>query len=69
MKDLICIVVGLIALALAVWQFLAYMGQKPNEVSSIHLVFAVVGVVVAFACAVFFMLGRVNKQEEIHITK
>jgi hypothetical protein len=25
--------------------------------------------VIAVICGIFFMLGRVNKQEEIHITK
>jgi hypothetical protein len=45
------------------------MGQKANDVSNSHLIFAIVAAVIAIICGIFFMLGRVNKQEEIHITK
>lgn len=69
MKDAICIIVGLIAIAVAIWQIWVYMAQKPNDVTTIHLILAIVAAVVAVVCGVFFMLGRVNKQEEIHITK
>lgn len=69
MKDALCILVGLIAVAIAVWQIWVYMAQKPNDVSTTHLIFAIIAAVVAVICGIFFMLGRVNKQEEIHITK
>ncbi len=69
MKDAICIIVGLAAIAAAIWQMWVYMAQKPNDVSTTHLILAIVAGVVAVVCGVFFMLGRVNKQEEIHITK
>jgi uncharacterized membrane protein len=69
MKDMLSILVGLIAIGLAVWQLYVYMNQKASDVSSSHLIFAIVAGVVAVICGIFFMLGRVNKQEEIHITK
>jgi heme/copper-type cytochrome/quinol oxidase subunit 4 len=69
MKDMLSIGVGLIAVAVAVWQMWVYMGQKPNDVSTTHLIIAIAAIVVAVVCGIFFMLGRVNKQEEIHITK
>ena len=59
---------ALVFAALAVWQIWTYMGQK-GPVSSMPLIFAIVAGILAVACGIFFMLGRVNKQEEIHITK
>jgi uncharacterized membrane protein YidH (DUF202 family) len=69
MKDMLSILVGLIAAGVAVWQIWVYMGQKANDVSNSHLIIAIVAAVIAVVCGIFFMLGRVNKQEEIHITK
>jgi heme A synthase len=69
MKDMLSVGVGLIAIAIAVWQMWVYMAQKPNDVSTMHLIVAIIAIVVAVVCGIFFMLGRVNKQEEIHITK
>ncbi len=69
MKDMLSILVGLIAAGVAVWQIWVYMGQKANDVSNSHLIIAIVAAVIAVICGIFFMLGRVNKQEEIHITK
>jgi uncharacterized membrane protein len=69
MKDMLSILVGLIAVAVAVWQIWVYMGQKPNEIHTYNLIIAIAAIVIAIVCGIFFMLGRVNKQEEIHITK
>jgi hypothetical protein len=69
MKDMLSILGVLVFAALAVWQIWTYMGQKGGAVSSIPLVLAIVAGVLAVVCGIFFMLGRVNKQEEIHITK
>lgn len=69
MKDLICIVVGLIGVALGAWQMYAYVTQSARDPTTWHLILAIIGIVIAVVCGIFFMLGRVNKQEEIHITK
>lgn len=69
MKDMICILVGLIAAALGAWQMYAYVTQSAKDPTSWHLILAVIGIGIAVICGIFFMLGRVNKQEEIHITK
>ena len=66
---MLCILGGLIFAALAVWQIWMYMGQKGGSVSSMPLIFAIIAGIIAVICGIFFMLGRVNKQEEIHITK
>jgi len=69
MKDMLCILVGLIAIAVGAWQMYAYITQPAKDPSSIHLIIAIAAILVAIVCGIFFMLGRVNKQEEIHITK
>ena len=66
---MLCILLGLIAVGVAVWQIWVYMGQKGGAVSSMPLIIGIVFAVIAVICGIFFMLGRVNKQEEIHITK
>jgi uncharacterized membrane protein HdeD (DUF308 family) len=69
MKDAICIIVGLIAIAIGAWQMYAYITQSPKDPTIWHLIIAIAAILVAIICGIFFMLGRVNKQEEIHITK
>jgi uncharacterized membrane protein HdeD (DUF308 family) len=69
MKDMLSIGVGLIAIVIGAWQMYAYITQPPKDPSSMHLIVAIIAIVVAIVCGIFFMLGRVNKQEEIHITK
>ena len=69
MKDMLSVGVGIIAIAIGAWQMYAYITQPPKDPSSIHLIIAIAAIVVAVVCGIFFMLGRVNKQEEIHITK
>jgi uncharacterized membrane protein HdeD (DUF308 family) len=69
MKDALCILVGLITVIIGGWQMYAYVTQSPKDPSSWHLIIAIAAIVIAVICGIFFMLGRVNKQEEIHITK
>jgi uncharacterized membrane protein HdeD (DUF308 family) len=69
MKDMLSIGVGIIAVAIGAWQMYAYINQSPKDPTIWHLIIAIIAAVVAIICGVFFMLGRVNKQEEIHITK
>lgn len=71
MKNLLYVVVGLIALAGAVYEFLAFTGQKGNAstVSYTPVIIAVVCAIIALICGALFMSGRVNRTEEIHITE
>ncbi len=66
MKDLLYIVLGLIAAGVAVWQMIGYMGKDPQTT---QLVVAVIFTVIAMGFGVMFLLGKVNKEEDIHITK
>ena len=69
MKDLLCIFGGLIGILIGGYGMYRYITQSPKDVSSFWLIFAIAFIVIAVVCGVFYMLGRVNKQEEIHITK
>ena len=71
MKDLLFAVVGLIAAvggAYEIWSFLQPV-PRGQTVSNIPLFIGIFCIVVALICGVFFMLGRVNKNEEIHVTE
>ena len=69
MKDMLYAVLGLILAIVAVWQIIVYLGQKPSEVSSTHIIVAIVCGILAIILGGLFLSGRVNKQEEIHITQ
>lgn len=69
MKDMLYAVLGLISAVVAVWQIIAYLGQPKNAVSSTPIIIAIVCAVVAIILGGLFLSGRVNKQEEIHITQ
>ncbi len=71
MKDLLFAVVGLIAAGVAAWQIWTFLQPVPKGtvVSNTPLIIGIVCVVVALVCGVFFMLGRVNKTDEIHVTE
>jgi uncharacterized protein YacL len=68
-KDLLYAVLGLISAALAAFFMYSYIGQKAAEASSTSFIIAIVFAVLALVFGVLFMSGRVNKQEEIHITE
>ena len=71
MKDLLFAVVGLIAAGVGAWQIWTFLQPVPKGevVNNNHLYIGIVCVIVALICGVFFMLGRVNKNEEIHVTE
>ena len=70
MKDLLFAVVGLIAAVVGAWQIWSFLNvPKGQPVSNTPLFIGIFCVIVALICGVFFMLGRVNKNEEIHVTE
>lgn len=69
MKNLLYVVIGLVAIAGAIWQFTAFVGQPKNTASYMPIVFAVACGIVALVCGALFMSGRVNQTEDIHITE
>ena len=69
MKDMLYAVLGLISAIVAVWQIIVYLGQKSSAVSSTPIIIAIVFGILAIVFGGLFLSGRVNKQEEIHITQ
>lgn len=73
MKSAIYILLSLLAAVIGVWQMIAYVNSvKPVSKPTgdlTTLIVAVVCIVAALAFAGIFMAGRVNKEEELHITK
>ena len=69
MKNMLYVVIGLIAIAVAIWQFIVFTRQPPNNVNYTPIIIAAVCAVAALICGALFMSGRVNRTEEIHITE
>ena len=66
--DVIYILVGLVALGVAVWQLYLFI-QSPGTTTNSHLWFTILAAVVALGCGIGYFLRHVNKEEEIHITE
>ncbi len=69
MSSMLYLVVALVAIGVAVWQFLEFTRQPANNVSYIPIIIAIISAIVALVCGALFMSSRVNKTEEIHITE
>lgn len=70
MKDLLFAVLGLISAGIAVWQMISYIGQNSKgEISHVSLIIAIVFGIIAIGLGGVFLAGRVNKQEDIHVTR
>ena len=67
--DVLCWVVGLIALGIAVWQFYLFVRSPGVEGNTVHLWYAAGAAIVTCVCALGYFLRHVNKEEEIHITQ
>ena len=66
--DVIYLLVGIVALGVAIWQIYLFI-QSPGTTTNSHLWFAIVAGVVALACGIGYFLRHVNKEEEFHITE
>ena len=67
--DILCVGGGLIALVVALWQFVLFIRSPGAEGNTTHLWYAIGAAVVTCVCALGFFLRHVNKEEEIHITQ
>lgn len=74
MKDILSVIVGLLAFALAIWQLMAFMGAKDERgiqdmwAGTNHLWLAILAAIVACVCAVVYFISHHKEVEEIHIT-
>ncbi len=71
MKNMIgplSLLIAIVAAIFAVYEFVVFTYSKGREGNTNHLWMAIVAAIVACACALIFLVRRVNKEEEIHIT-
>ena len=66
MKDMLYAVLALVAAVAAAFSFYKYTSSDDNKV---FLVGAIVGVLLTIILGGLFLSGRVNKNEDIHITE
>ena len=74
--DILTGVIGLLAIAVAIWQFLLFVTAKDPSTGlpdmsygTSHLWFAIGAAVVACACVVVLFVRHPRQEEEIHVTK
>ena len=67
LKDALVLIVGLAALGFGGYKF--YLFVNTNGPDSTDMWIAIACAVVFFVCGLIYFLGRVNKEEEIHITQ
>ncbi|MCU0238907.1 MAG: hypothetical protein MUC29_05655 [Pyrinomonadaceae bacterium] len=68
MKDMLFAILGLISVIIGVWQIYTFTSQGKDS-SSTPLIIGVICVVIAVIFGILFMVGRVNKTEDIHVTE
>jgi hypothetical protein len=76
LTDILTGVVGLIAIAVAIWQFMLFITAKdpathlPDMSFGMrNLWFAIGAAIVACACVVIIFVRHPRQEEEIHVTK
>ena len=53
----------------AIWQFWSWIGMKDAPLTHWKVLISIACLVVAVICGLLFLIPRVNKEEEIHITQ
>jgi hypothetical protein len=69
MKDAIYVILALISAGVAAYFMYVYATTPTREQQTTHLIISVVCILIAIVFGGLFLAGRVNKEEEIHITK
>lgn len=69
MKDAIYVILALIAAGVAAYFMYHYVTTPLREQQTRDLIISVIGILIAIVFGGLFLAGRVNKEEEIHITK
>jgi hypothetical protein len=68
-KDILYLLIGIAAAAFAIWRGWVFFSATGPEGPKTDMILAILGAVVACVFGVLFLVGRVNKEEEIHITQ
>ena len=69
MKDAIYVILALVSAGIAAYYMYGYVGTPTREQRMMDLIISVVCILIAIVFGGLFLAGRVNKEEEIHITK
>ncbi len=72
MKNAIYILLGLVAAGIGIYEMIGYVNSvtKANPSGNMTaLVIAIVCIIAALAFVGLFLAGRVNREEELHITQ
>jgi uncharacterized membrane protein len=69
MKDAIYVILALVSAAIAAYFMWIYVGTRTSQMRTMDLIISVICILFAIVFGGLFLAGRVNKEEEIHITK
>ncbi|HEX8194893.1 MAG TPA: hypothetical protein VF571_01665 [Pyrinomonadaceae bacterium] len=69
MKDAIYVILALISAGIAAYFMYGYVNTATREQRMMDLIISVICILIAIVFGGLFLAGRVNKEEEIHITK
>lgn len=69
MKDLLYAGGGLLSAVVAAYFMWSYISQPRGVATSTPFIIAIIFGILALALGTMFFLGKVNKQDEIHITE
>ena len=69
LMDVLLVVLGVAALAYAIWQFYLFAATTDPQGNTPHLWKAIAGAVVLCVCALGLFLRHSGAEEEIHITQ
>jgi membrane protein implicated in regulation of membrane protease activity len=68
-KDMLYAGGGLLSVIIAAYFMWSFLSQAPGAKSNTPFIIAIIFGILALVCGALFLSGRVNKQEEIHITE
>jgi hypothetical protein len=68
-KDIGLLAGCIIAAIVAIWQFWSWINIPLGTSAPMKVVISIVCLVIAVVCGLLFLIPRVNKEEEFHITQ
>ena len=69
MKDVVLLILCVGTAIGAIVEFWRWLQVPPNQSAPVTLIISIVCLVIAIVCGLLFLIPRVNKEEEIHITQ